>query len=118
MRLQRSPNRLMFERPSNLGLCSDAGQTSKARSGDATLTCVQALTVAEHRSMLLLGPKLVFAIGHIASCSAFIVNVRSMRQVANTRIEFAKRGVAPSIDSRIVEVGLNCGRGGVPTLDR
>jgi hypothetical protein len=32
-RLQRSPNRLMFERPSNLALCSDAGQTSKARSG-------------------------------------------------------------------------------------
>jgi hypothetical protein len=26
-------NRLTFERPSNLALCSDAGQTSKARSG-------------------------------------------------------------------------------------
>jgi hypothetical protein len=33
VRLQRSPNRPTFERPSNLALCSGAGQTSKARSG-------------------------------------------------------------------------------------
>jgi hypothetical protein len=33
VRLQRSHNRLMVERPSNLALCSGAGQTSKARSG-------------------------------------------------------------------------------------
>jgi hypothetical protein len=33
VRLQCSPNRLTFERPSNLALCSGAGQTSKARSG-------------------------------------------------------------------------------------
>jgi hypothetical protein len=32
VRLQRSHNRLMVERPSNLALCSGAGQTSKARS--------------------------------------------------------------------------------------
>jgi hypothetical protein len=31
--LQSSPNGLTFERPSNLALCSDAGQTSQARSG-------------------------------------------------------------------------------------
>jgi hypothetical protein len=33
VRLQRSHNRLIFEHPSNLALCSGAGQTSKARSG-------------------------------------------------------------------------------------
>jgi hypothetical protein len=33
VRLQCSPNRLTFERPSNLALCSDAGQTSQAHSG-------------------------------------------------------------------------------------